>query len=78
MTFIIPMNWLEMKKIINDKIMVVYISSYGFFFFQAEQIQLMNTEIQNLTLSMKILQEENRRLRQTNESNEYETQVKLR
>lgn len=45
---------------------------------QAEQIQLMNTEIQNLTLSMKILQEENRRLRQTNESNEYETQVKLR
>lgn len=38
----------------------------------------MNTEIQNLTLSMKILQEENRRLRQTNESNEYETQVKLR
>lgn len=45
---------------------------------QAEQIQLMDTEIQNLTLSMKILQEENRRLKQTNESNEYETQVKLR
>lgn len=44
---------------------------------QGEQIQLMDTEIQNLRLSMKILQEENRRLKQTNESNEYETQVKL-
>lgn len=58
--------------------MVVYISSQEHISCQAEQIQLMDTEIQNLTLSMKILQEENRRLKQTNESNEYETQVKLR
>ncbi|XP_061169862.1 hamartin-like isoform X1 [Saccostrea echinata] len=45
---------------------------------QKEQIKILETEIQNLRLSMKILQEENRRLKQTNESNEYETQVKLR
>jgi hypothetical protein len=48
------------------------------FHFKAEQIQLLETEIQNLRLSMKLLQEENRRLKQTSESNEYETQVKLR
>ncbi|XP_048773723.2 hamartin-like isoform X3 [Ostrea edulis] len=45
---------------------------------QTEQIQILETEIQNLRLSMKLLQEENRRLKQTSESNEYETQVKLR
>nr|XP_022325080.1 hamartin-like isoform X2 [Crassostrea virginica] len=45
---------------------------------KTEQIQLLDTEIQNLRLSLRILQEDNRRLKQTNESNEYETQVKLR
>ena len=45
---------------------------------QAEQLQIQATEIKNLQVSLKLLQEENRRLQHSKESNEHETRVKLR
>lgn len=44
----------------------------------AEQIHILETEIQNLQVSTKLLQNENRTLKNTQESNEHEMRVKLR
>ena len=46
--------------------------------FQAEQIHILETEIQNFKISAKLLQDENRQLKDSQESNEYEMLVKLR
>ena len=44
----------------------------------AEQIHILETEIQNFKVSAKLLQDENRQLKDSQESNEYEMLVKLR
>ncbi len=54
------------------------IESVVLFVVQMEQIQLLETKIHNMHVSLRLLQDQNQELRQAKESNEYEKLIQFR